>query len=78
MTTSVEQPSLKIALLQQGMELKNTPFSVNEQFPHSIAERRHALYPTFKSQSREAECLLVDKLYINNQEFKDLKITTWL
>ena len=39
---------MKSALLQQGRDLKNTPFSINEQFPHEIVEIRRALYPTFK------------------------------
>ena len=60
---------MKIAFLQQGRELKNSPFSINEQFPHEIVERRRALYPTFKRLWAEKQnvCLVVDKLYVNNQ-----------
>ena len=36
---------MNIALLQQGREWKNTPFSINEQFPHEKVERQRALSP---------------------------------
>lgn len=71
---------MKMSVLERGRELKGTSLSINEQFPQEILERRRVLYPIMKSNRAQniKVRLTMDKLYINNQLFRDSKVTTWL
>lgn len=50
---------------------------MNDQFLKEIAERRKVLYPIFKENRLKGKrvALVVDKLYIDNQLFRDTKTT---
>lgn len=53
-----------------GKELKGTHYSVNEQFPKEIVQRRKSLYPVMRNAKRNPDNkvkLVKDKLYINDQ-----------
>lgn len=71
---------MKMAILQRGRELKDTPFSVNDQFPPEILERRRILYPILKQRRAQnlKTRLVVDRLYVNDQLFRDSSVTPWL
>lgn len=71
---------MKMSVLQRGKELKGTLLSVNDQFPPEIIERRRILYPIFKQRKAQniKTRLVVDKLYVNDQLFRDSSITPWL
>lgn len=64
----------------KGRELKGTVFGINDHFPREIMERRKILYPDLKlhRQAGSRASLVVDKLYINEQLYRDSKITSWL
>lgn len=64
----------------RGRELKGTSFGLNEQYPHEINERRKVLYPILKEnrQNNRRASIIVDKLYIDGQLFRNSKITPWL
>jgi hypothetical protein len=70
----------KIMVKSLGKRLAGTKIGMNDQFPKEIAERRKVLYPIFKENRLKAKrvALVVDKLYIDNQLFRDTKITPWL
>ena len=70
----------KVLVKSKGKELKGTNFGLNEQYPREINERRKVLYPIMKEHRSKniRTSLIVDKLYINGQLFKDSKITPWL
>lgn len=64
----------------RGRQLKNTALGMNDQFPPEINDRRKKLLPIMKQHRSQNErvTLVVDKLYINNQLFRDSSITPWL
>ncbi|KAK0155523.1 hypothetical protein N1851_002112 [Merluccius polli] len=64
----------------KGRELKGKPFGLNDQFPREINERRKILYPILKENrnNNKRTALVVDKLYIDGQLFRNTKITPWL
>ena len=65
---------------KQGRQLKGTHFGLNDQFPQEINRRRKQLLPIRKqmmSQNKKA-VLIVDKLYVEGQLFKDKDVTPWL
>lgn len=64
----------------KGKELKGTTFGMNNQFPREINDRRKILHPIMKEnrKNNKRASLVVDKLYINGQLFRDTKITPWL
>lgn len=70
----------KLLIQKSGKELKGTHFGINEQYPKEINERRKVLYPIMKEHRRKdiRASLVVDRLYINGQLFRDSKITPWL
>lgn len=63
----------KLTVKRKAFELlKESPFSVADQYPKAIQERRKELYPKLKEarlQKKEA-FLNYDTLYINGQKFK--------
>lgn len=63
-----------------GRRLQGKPFGINEHFPPTILERRRVLLPIFRKNRENGRwvSLVADKLYIDNQLFKDPNITPWL
>ena len=70
----------KLLVKGKGRELKGTTFGLNEQYPREINERRKVLYPIMKEHRSKniRTSLIVDKLYINGQLFRNSKTTPWL
>ncbi|KAL3993510.1 polymeric immunoglobulin receptor [Sarotherodon galilaeus] len=64
----------------RGRELKGTDFSVNDQFPKEILERRRVLFPIRRGfiQKGSRAVITVDRLYVDGQLYRDLGITPWL
>ncbi len=64
---------------RQGRQLKDTHYRLNYQFPQEINHRRKQLIPIRKQMIKECKraTLIVDKLYIDGQLFKDKDITPW-
>lgn len=64
----------------RGRELKGTDFSMNDQFPKEILDRRRALFPLRKKFIGEGcrAVITVDKLYVNGQLYRDRETTPWL
>ena len=64
----------------RGRELRGTDFSVNDQFPKEILERRRQLFPIRKKfiDGGSRAVVTVDKLYVNGQLFRDPQVTPWL
>jgi hypothetical protein len=63
-----------------GKRLAGTKIGINDLFPKEIAERCKVLYQIFKENRLNGKrvALAVDKLYIDNQLFRDTKTTPWL
>ncbi|XP_061895035.1 uncharacterized protein LOC133644518 isoform X2 [Entelurus aequoreus] len=64
----------------QGRELKGSNFSINDQFPKEILDRRRHLFPLrkkFITEGRRA-VIAVDKLFLNGQLYRDPEATPWL
>ncbi|XP_037399505.1 uncharacterized protein LOC119264775 [Pygocentrus nattereri] len=70
----------KELLKSRGRELRGTDFSLNDQFPKEILERRKVLFPIRKRfiQGGSRAVIAVDKLYVNGQLYRDINITPWL
>lgn len=70
----------KDEVLGRGWNLKGTDFSMFQQYPREIVDRRRVLIPIMKEYKKKKQKARVvrDKLYINNQLFRDKNITTWL
>lgn len=53
---------------------------MNDQFNDQINERRKILHPIMKEHRQKGKqtSLVVDKLYIDGQLFRDTSITPWL
>nr|XP_061817129.1 uncharacterized protein LOC133606803 [Nerophis lumbriciformis] len=64
----------------QGRELKGSNFSINDQFPKEILDRRRHLFPLRKKFITEGcrAVIAVDKLFINGQLYRDPEATPWL
>ncbi|XP_039870018.1 uncharacterized protein LOC120722883 [Simochromis diagramma] len=64
----------------RGRELKGTDFSVNDQFPKEILERRKVLFPVRRSfiQKGSRAAIAVDRLYVDGQLYRDPGTTPWL
>ena len=64
----------------RGRELRGTDFSVTDQFPKEILERRKVLFPLrmrfIEGGSRAV--IAVDKLFVDNQLYRDPGIIPWL
>ena len=54
-------------------KLKNTRFSIREQFPREVVERRKVLYPVMKRalQEKKRVSMVVDKLYIDGRLYQE-------
>jgi hypothetical protein len=61
----------------RGREFKGTKFVLNDQFPREINEHRKRLYPVQRQQREKGKraFLIVDKLFIDGQLFRDSSIT---
>ncbi|KAL0151947.1 hypothetical protein M9458_052754 [Cirrhinus mrigala] len=61
----------------RGRELKGTDFSVNDQFPKEILERRKVLFPIRRSliQKGSRAVIAVDRLYVDGRLYRDLSTT---
>jgi len=70
----------KELIKSKGKELKGTNYGLNDQFPREINNRRKILYPIMKQhrQNNKRANIIVDKLYIDGQLYRDSKITPWL
>ncbi|CAC5398495.1 unnamed protein product [Mytilus coruscus] len=57
-------------------KLKESPYSVYEQFPNEIMERRNILWPVFKREQRMGKNVKFkeDKLYVNGQRIFPLRM----
>ena len=64
----------------RGRELRGTDFSVNDQFPKEILERRRVLFPIQRKfmEGGSRAVIAVDKLFINGQLYRDQDTTPWL
>lgn len=64
----------------RGRELRGTNFSVNDQFPREILDRRRVLFPIRKKLIGEGSraVIAVDKLYVDGQLYRDRDTTPWL
>ncbi|XP_054631652.1 E3 ubiquitin-protein ligase znrf1 isoform X3 [Dunckerocampus dactyliophorus] len=64
----------------RGRELKGTDFSVNDQFPREILDRRRRLFPVRRKFIDEGcrAVITVDKLFVNGQLYRDQEVTPWL
>ncbi|CAB1337384.1 unnamed protein product [Coregonus sp. 'balchen'] len=64
----------------RGRELRNTDFGMNDHFPTEINERRKKLYPIMKEKCclNQRASLVMDKLYINGNLYRDSRVTPWL
>lgn len=64
----------------KGKELKGTHYGINDQFPREINDRRRILYPIMKKhrQNNTHANIIVDKLFIEGQLYRDSKVTPWL
>lgn len=70
----------KMQVIRQGRELRGTEFSVNDQFPKEILDRRRVLFPIrkkFISEGARAS-VSVDRLYVNGQLYREPDVTPWL
>ncbi|KAL0161314.1 hypothetical protein M9458_045039, partial [Cirrhinus mrigala] len=61
----------------RGRELKGTDFSVNDQFPKEILERRKVLFPIRRSliQKGSRAVIAVDRLYVDGRLYRDVSTT---
>ncbi|KAL0165966.1 hypothetical protein M9458_037810, partial [Cirrhinus mrigala] len=68
----------KFGYFKQKEQVKN--FSVNDQFPKEILERRKVLFPIRRSliQKGSRAVIAVDWLYVDGQLYRDLSTTPWL
>ncbi|KAL4008902.1 hypothetical protein ACER0C_002754 [Sarotherodon galilaeus] len=64
----------------RGRELKGTDFSMNDQFPKEILERRRVLFPIRRGfiQKGSRAVIAVDRPYVDGQLHRDPDITPWL
>ncbi len=76
----VTDSKIKYAIMSRGKELKGTNYSISDQFPAEIMNRRRLLYPILAEtkRSKKNARLTVDKLYINGQLYRNSHITYWL
>ena len=71
---------MKSAVMSKGKELRNSNYSISDQFPAEIMNRRRQLYPIMAEarQNKKNARLYVDKLYIDGQLYRNPTITYWL
>lgn len=70
----------KMDVMDRGNKLKGSHYSMFEQFPAEIVERRRLLVPIMKEhKARKIKArLVVDKLYINDELYRNPEVTTWM
>ena len=58
---------------RSAKQLKGTEYGISEQFPREVVEQRRKLIPIMLQARKDGKeaFLKVDKLFINNQEYKD-------
>jgi regulator of replication initiation timing len=63
-----------------GRQLRGTDYSMNDQFPKEILERRKILFPIRRRFLEEGAraVISVDKLYVNGHLHRDQNTTPWL
>ena len=66
--------------MSRGKELKNTSYSISDQYPAEIMGRRRLLYPVMAAARKENKNarLFMDKLYIDGNLYRNSNITFWL
>lgn len=64
----------------KAKELKGTNFSIYDQYPKEIQDRRRILLPIMKNYREQGKraSLSVDKLYVDGVLYRDRNVTTWL
>jgi len=70
----------KVQVRGRRRELRGTDFSVNDQFPKEILERRRVLFPIRRKfmEGGSRAVIAVDKLFVNGQLYRDQDTTPWL
>ncbi|KAM9753660.1 uncharacterized protein ACNS7B_006879 [Menidia menidia] len=70
----------KVLVRSRGRELRGTDFSINDQFPKEILDRRRVLFPIRKRfiEGGSRAVIAVDKLFVNGQLYRDQETTPWL
>ena len=70
----------KEEVLSRGLHLKGKPYSVYQQYPKEIADRRKILVPIFKKHKKDGgtASLSVDRLYLEGELFTDPNFVSWL
>ncbi|XP_061587527.1 NACHT, LRR and PYD domains-containing protein 3-like [Cololabis saira] len=65
---------------RRGPQLRGLPFSVNDQFPREILDRRRVLFPVRRRLISEGcrAVITVDRLYVNGELYRNPNITPWL
>ena len=71
---------MKMAVMSRGKELKNTIYSISDQYPAEIMDRRRLLYPVMAEarKNKKNARLFMDKLYIDGNLYRNSRITYWL
>lgn len=71
---------MKSAIMERGRQLKDSPLGLNDQYPKEIMDRRRILVPILKEKRKQKQKvkLVVDKLYVNNELYRDAANIDWL
>ena len=71
---------MKYAIMRRGRELKDSPLGLNDQYPKEIMDRRRILVPILKEKRKQKQKvkLVIDKLYVNNELYRDHTKIDWL
>jgi hypothetical protein len=64
---------MKFAIMGRGRELKDSPLGLNNQYRKEFMDRRRILVPILKEKRKQKQKvkLVIDKLYVNNELYKD-------
>lgn len=76
----VVDSKMKSAVMSRGKELKGSNYSISDQFPPEIMNRRRLLHPIM-AEARKAKKnarLFIDKLYIDGKLYRNPRTTYWL
>ncbi|KAM3619221.1 uncharacterized protein V6R79_004722 [Siganus canaliculatus] len=76
----VVDSKMKSTVISRGKELKGSNYSISDQFPPEIMNRRRLLNPVM-AEARKAKKnarLFIDKLYIDGALYRNSRITYWL
>lgn len=71
---------MKSAVMSRGKELKGTSYSISNQFPSEIMNRRRRLYPVMEEARKNKKNirLITDKLYIDGKLYRNPQVTYWI